>query len=69
VAAKDAGLEDQRDFYLRRGLAGGLNRAQSTEALTHLGFYAPAGITRWDSGFARAVARGQKHDGNRREAP
>ena len=37
LAAMD-GLEDQLDFYLRRGLASGLTRAQSTEALTHLGF-------------------------------
>ena len=34
------GDDDQLDFYLRRGLASGLTRAQITEALTHLGFYA-----------------------------
>jgi 4-carboxymuconolactone decarboxylase len=34
------GDEDQLDFYLRRGLESGLTRAQITEALTHLGFYA-----------------------------
>jgi 4-carboxymuconolactone decarboxylase len=34
------GDHDQLDFYLRRGLESGLSRAQITEALTHLGFYA-----------------------------
>ena len=34
------GDDDQLDFYLRRGLESGLTRAQITEALTHLGFYA-----------------------------
>jgi 4-carboxymuconolactone decarboxylase len=34
------GDDDQLDFYLRRGLDSGLTRAQITEALTHLGFYA-----------------------------
>ena len=34
------GDDDQFDFYLRRGLESGLSRAQITEALTHLGFYA-----------------------------
>ena len=34
------GDDDQLDFYLRRGLESGLSRAQITEALTHLGFYA-----------------------------
>jgi 4-carboxymuconolactone decarboxylase len=28
------------DFYLRRGLESGRTRAQASEALTHLGFYA-----------------------------
>jgi 4-carboxymuconolactone decarboxylase len=40
------GDDDQLDFYLRRGLESGLSRAQVTEALTHLGFYA---------GWARAT--------------
>jgi 4-carboxymuconolactone decarboxylase len=34
------GDDDQLDFYLRRGLESGLTRAQITEALTDLGFYA-----------------------------
>jgi 4-carboxymuconolactone decarboxylase len=34
------GDDDQLDFYLRRGIESGLTRAQITEALTHLGFYA-----------------------------
>jgi len=34
------GDDDQLDVYLRRGLESGLTRAQITEALTHLGFYA-----------------------------
>lgn len=34
------GDDDQLDFYLRRGSESGLSRAQITEALTHLGFYA-----------------------------
>jgi 4-carboxymuconolactone decarboxylase len=34
------GDDDQLDFYLRRGVESGLTRAQITEALTHLGFYA-----------------------------
>jgi 4-carboxymuconolactone decarboxylase len=34
------GDDNQLDFYLRRGLESGLTRAQITEALTHLGFYA-----------------------------
>ena len=34
------GDDDQLDLYLRRGLESGLTRAQITEALTHLGFYA-----------------------------
>jgi 4-carboxymuconolactone decarboxylase len=38
VAAMGDG--DQLDFYFRRGLESGLTRAQLTEALTHLGFYA-----------------------------
>ena len=34
------GDDDQLDAYLRRGLESGLTRAQITEALMHLGFYA-----------------------------
>ena len=34
------GDDEQLDSYLRRGLDGGLSRAQIAEALTHLGFYA-----------------------------
>jgi 4-carboxymuconolactone decarboxylase len=34
------GDDDQLQFYLRRGIQSGLTRAQITEALTHLGFYA-----------------------------
>ena len=34
------GDDDQIDRYLRRGLESGLTRAQITEAVTHLGFYA-----------------------------
>ena len=34
------GDDDQLDLYLRRGIESGLTRAQITEALTHLGFYA-----------------------------
>ena len=34
------GDDDQLDFYLRRGLESGLTRAQITEVVTHLGFYA-----------------------------
>jgi 4-carboxymuconolactone decarboxylase len=34
------GDDDQLDLYLRRGIESGLTRAQMTEALTHLGFYA-----------------------------
>jgi 4-carboxymuconolactone decarboxylase len=34
------GDDDQLDGYLRRGVESGLTRAQITEALTHVGFYA-----------------------------
>jgi 4-carboxymuconolactone decarboxylase len=34
------GDDGQLDVYLRRGIESGLTRAQITEALTHLGFYA-----------------------------
>jgi 4-carboxymuconolactone decarboxylase len=34
------GDDDQLDLYLRHAIESGLTRAQITEALTHLGFYA-----------------------------
>jgi 4-carboxymuconolactone decarboxylase len=34
------GDDDQLEFYLRRAIESGLSRAQISEALTHLGFYA-----------------------------
>jgi 4-carboxymuconolactone decarboxylase len=40
AALAATGDDDQLDFYLRRALESGLTRAQITEALTHLGFYA-----------------------------
>jgi 4-carboxymuconolactone decarboxylase len=40
AALAGMGDDDQLDVYLRRGLETGLTRAQITEALTHLGFYA-----------------------------
>jgi 4-carboxymuconolactone decarboxylase len=40
VALAAMGDDDQLDFYLRRAIESGLTRAQITEALTHLGFYA-----------------------------
>ena len=40
AALAATGDDDQLEFYLRRGLESGLTRAQITEALTHLGFYA-----------------------------
>lgn len=40
AALAATGDDDQLDVYLRRGLESGLTRAQITEALTHLGFYA-----------------------------
>jgi 4-carboxymuconolactone decarboxylase len=40
AALAGMGDDDLLDFYLRRGLESGLTRAQITEALTHLGFYA-----------------------------
>ena len=40
AALAGMGDDDQLDFYFRRGLESGLTRAQITEALTHLGFYA-----------------------------
>ena len=40
IAALAAMGEDELDLYLRRALETGLTRAQITEALTHLGFYA-----------------------------
>ncbi len=40
VALAGMGDDDQLDSYLRRGIEGGLTRAQIAEALTHLAFYA-----------------------------
>ncbi len=40
AALAGMGDDDQLDFYLRRAIESGLTRAQITEALTHLGFYA-----------------------------
>jgi 4-carboxymuconolactone decarboxylase len=40
AALAATGDDDKLDFYLRRALESGLTRAQITEALTHLGFYA-----------------------------
>ena len=40
AALAATGDDEQLDSYLRRGLDGGLSRAQIAEALTHLGFYA-----------------------------
>jgi 4-carboxymuconolactone decarboxylase len=46
AALAGMGDDDQLDFYLRRGVESGLTRAQITEAMTHLAFYA---------GWARAT--------------
>jgi 4-carboxymuconolactone decarboxylase len=40
AALAGMGEEDQLELYARRGLESGLTRAQITEALTHLAFYA-----------------------------
>jgi 4-carboxymuconolactone decarboxylase len=40
VALAAMGDDDQIDAYVRRGLENGLTRAQITEAITHLAFYA-----------------------------
>jgi 4-carboxymuconolactone decarboxylase len=40
VALAAMGDDDQLEFYLRRRMESGLTRAQITEALTHLSFYA-----------------------------
>jgi len=40
AAVAAMGDDDQLEVYVRRGLESGLTRAQITEALTHLGFYA-----------------------------
>ena len=52
------GDDDQLDLYLRRGVESGLTRAQITEALTHLGFYAG-----W-SKAAKAIAAVTRSLGN-----
>ena len=52
------GDDDQLDFYLRRGVESGLTRAQITEALTHLGFYAGwAKATKAMTAVTRTVAK------------
>ena len=40
VALAGMGQDDQLEQYVRRGIENGLSRAQITEALTHLAFYA-----------------------------
>jgi 4-carboxymuconolactone decarboxylase len=40
VALAAMGDDDQLELYLRRGIESGLTRAQITEALTHVAFYA-----------------------------
>jgi 4-carboxymuconolactone decarboxylase len=40
VALAAMGDDDQLEFYLRRGIASGLTRAEIAEAVTHLAFYA-----------------------------
>ena len=40
IAALAAGGDDELDVYLRRGLESGLTRAQISEAVTHVAFYA-----------------------------
>jgi 4-carboxymuconolactone decarboxylase len=40
VALAAMGDNDQLEFYLRRGIEGGLTREQIVEAVTHVGFYA-----------------------------
>lgn len=56
AALAATGDEDQLDFYLHRGVESGLTRAQITEALTHLGFYAGwAKATKAMTAVARAL--------------
>jgi 4-carboxymuconolactone decarboxylase len=50
VALAAMGDDDQLGFYLRLALESGLTRAQITEAMTHLGFY--AGWSKATSGIA-----------------
>ena len=54
AAIAATGDDDELDVYLRRGSESGLTRAQITEALTHLGFY--AGWTKANKAIT-AVAR------------
>lgn len=54
AALAGMGDDDQLDFYLRRAVETGLSRAQITEAMTHLGFY--AGWSKATKGMA-AVTR------------
>ena len=52
------GDDDQLDLYLRRGIESGLTRAQITEALTHLGFYAGWGkATKAMTAVARTLGK------------
>ena len=52
------GDDDQLDFYLRRGVEGGLTRDQITEALTHMAFYAGwARATRAITAAARSLGK------------
>jgi 4-carboxymuconolactone decarboxylase len=58
VALAAMGDDDQLGFYLRRGTESGLTRAQITEALTHLGFYAGWGkATRAMTAVARTLGQ------------
>ena len=53
------GDADQLDGYLRRGVESGLTRAQITEALTHLGFYAGwSKATRAMTAVTRSLGKG-----------
>ena len=53
------GDDDQLDGYLRRGVESGLTRAQITEALTHLGFYAGwSKATRAIAAVSRSIGQG-----------
>jgi 4-carboxymuconolactone decarboxylase len=58
TALAASGDDDQLEFYLRRGIESGLTRAQITEALTHLGFYAGwARATNAMTAMARTLGR------------
>jgi 4-carboxymuconolactone decarboxylase len=58
VALAAIGEHDQLESYLRRGIESGLTRAQITEALTHLSFYAGwARATKAMTAVARTLGR------------